>query len=382
MRFDHRAGETLFVDWAGATAAYTEGGAQQQAAVFVAVLGASDYIYAGVYRDMTQGNWLQAHVDAFEYIGGVPEKVVPDNPRTAVSRACRYDPELNPAYRELAEHYAVAVVPARPYKPRDKAKAENGVRNVGQQIIARLGRMQFLSFGELRSKTLELCDELNARAFSKREGSRRSLFEQIERSELKPLPTQPFQRGEWTKCTVFKDYHIELKGFYYSAPVQHIGAVVDVRICGEVMEIYRDGRRVAAHPSIPPDGGRASTLPEHMPPHHRAILDQTVEDYLEKAARCGGNCQRVVKEIIDGFPRPEMGFRSCQGILRLAQRHGHRRMEQACMRSLELGVPRYRTISNMLKNGMEQIGPAPEPPPVQHANVRGSDYYEKTGSGT
>ncbi len=381
MRFDHRAGETLFVDWAGATVAYTEGGEERQAAVFVAVLGASDFTYACVYRDMTQGNWLQAHIDAFEYMGGVPEKVVPDNPRTAVSRACRYDPELNPAYRELAEHYAVVVMPARPYKPRDKAKAENGVRNVGQQIIARLRRMQFLSFGELRSKTLELREELNARKFSKREGCRRSLFEKIERSALKALPARRFQRGEWTKATVFKDYHIKQKDFYYSVPVQHIGAKVDVRSSGQTLEIYRDGLRIAVHPSVPPDGKRASTHPEHMPPNHRAILDQTVEDYLRKAAHCGENCRRVVEEIIGSFPRPEMGFRSCQGILRLVRRHGHRRMEQACMRSLEIGSPRYRTIDNMLKNRMEQVEPVPEPDPVQHANVRGSDYYEKTGSG-
>jgi transposase len=380
MRFEHRAGETLFVDWAGATIQYLENGVRRQGAMFVAVLGASDLTYACVYRDMTQSNWLQAHIDAFAYFGGVPEKVVPDNPRTATSRACRYDPELNPAYRELAEHYDVAVIPARPYKPRDKAKVENGVRNVGQQIIARLQRMQFLSFGELRTKTLELCDALNVRPFSKRDGSRRSLFEELERAALKPLPAQPFVRGEWKKATVFKDYHIELKGFFYSVPVQYIGAKVEVRTCGQILEIYYEGLRVAVHPIVPADGKQASTIAEHMPAHHRAILDQSVEDYLEKASRCGANCRRVAEEILNSFPRPEMGFRSCQGLLRLVKLYGHQRTEQACMRSLESGMPRYSIIGNMLKNHMEHIGPMPDSPPIRHANVRGSDYYDKTGS--
>ena len=324
---------------------------------------------------MTQDNWLQAHVDAFTYIGGVPEKVVPDNPRTAVSRACKYDPDLNPAYRALAEHYAVAVIPARPGKPRDKAKAENAVRNVGQQVIARLRRQQFRSFGQLRSAARMLVDQLNRRPFSKREGSRRSLFEQIEREALRPLPRESFSRGEWKKATVFKDYHIELNGFYYSTPAKHIGASVEVRLAGDALEIYRDGMRIAVHPRTPPEGKRASTLAEHMPPGHRGIMRRTAEDYLEKAERCGANCRQVTEAVLGSFPHPEMGFRSCQGILRLTRRYGHRRMEQACMRSLEIGSPRYRTISNMLANGVEREGPLPERVPIRHGNVRGSSYY-------
>lgn len=379
MRFEPRAGDALFVDWAGATVRYREGGTEHEAAVFVAVLGASDYIYAGVYRDMTQSNWLQAHVDAFDHIGGVPERVVPDNPRTGVSRACRYDPELNPAYRELAEHYAVAVIPARPRKPRDKARAENAVRNVGQQIIARLRRMQFLSFGDLRLKMRELNEQLNRRPFAKREGCRLSLFEEVERPQLKPLPAQPFSRGEWRKATVFKDYHIELEGHYYSVPARHIGARVEVRLCGDALEIYLDGLRIAVHPRIPPDGKRASTCPEHMPPEHRGIVERTAEDYLAKAARCGPNCLQLMSLVLDKYPRPELAFRSCQGIVRLAGQYGHERMERACLRSLEAGSARYATVRNLLQNGMESIGEQPDPEPISHGNVRGSDYYA-TGS--
>ena len=375
MRFEHRAGETLFVDWAGATVPYIENGSEKKAAVFVAVLGASDYTFVGVYSDMALPNWLRAHADAFEYLGGVPEKVVPDNPRTGVSRACRYDPELNPAYRRLAEHYGVAVVPARPYKPRDKAKVENGVRNSGQQILARLGRMQFICLGQVRQACATLLEQLNARPFSKREGCRRRLFEEVDRPVLRPLPQQRFCPGEWKKATVFKDYHIELSRFYYSVPFQHIGCRVDVRLSGEILEIYHDSLRIAVHPRTPPDGKRASTLPEHMPPEHRAVMDRTVDDYLEKAGNCGGNCRQVMATILESFPRPEMGFRSCQGILRLAQRYGHTRLEQACMRSLEINSPRYRTIDNMLANRMETIGPTPDPEPVRHSNVRGSSYY-------
>lgn len=379
MRFEHKAGETLFVDWAGSTVAYRENGADFSAAIFVGVLGASDYIYAGAYRDMALDNWLQAHVDAFDYIGGVPARLVPDNPRTGVSRACRYDPELNPAYAELAAYYSVTVLPARPARPRDKAKAENGVRLVGQQVIARLRRMQFLSFGQVRAAVADLREEINRRPFSKREGSRRSLFDEIERGELKPLPARPFSRGRWVRATVFKDYHIELGGFYYSVPYRHIGASVDVRICGNDLEIYLDGLRIAAHPCPPAGGARASTLAEHMPPDHRAFMSQTVEDYLEKASRCGPRCRELMEAMLRSYPRPEMGFRGCQGILRLAQRYGRERLESACARSLDAGSARYRTVRNLLENRLEQVESLPDPEPIRHGNVRGSGYYAGTG---
>jgi len=375
LRQECRAGEALFVDWAGSTVPYMENGKEREAHVFVAVLGGSDLVFADVFTDERLPSWIRAHVEAFTFLGGVPETVVPDNPKTAVTAACRYEPDLNHAYQELAEYYGTVILPARVRKPRDKARAENGVRNVGQRIMAPLRHCQFMSLGEVREAVLEQRRLLNERPFQKRAGCRRTLFEQVEKPVLRPLPAHPLPVGEWRQSTVYKDYHIELDRLYYSVPYRYIGETVDVRLGDRTVEIFHDGLRLAVHPRQP-ENGKASTLPEHRTMAHRSYIERDADSFIAKAAAVGGNCAQAVKTILQNFPHPEMAFRSCEGILRLGRQHGAQRLEVACLRCLESGTVRYRHIEQMLSNRMEHIGPAEaDPTPVRHANLRGPAYY-------
>ncbi len=376
LRRDCPAGEALFVDWAGSTIPYRENGEDREAQVFVAVLGASDLVFAEVFPDQRVPSWIRAHVEAFSFLGGVTRTVVPDNPKTALTAACRYDPDLNPAYRELAEYYGTAILPARVRKPRDKARVENSVRNVGQRILAPLRKCQFASLGEVREAVIEQRQRLNDRPFQKREGCRRSLFDQVEKASLLPLPAHPLLVGEWRQATVYKDYHIEADGYYFSVPHRYIGQSVDVRLNDRTVEIFHDGLRIAVHPRRPENGQRASTRPEHRTGAHRGYIERNAEGFIAKAAAVGPNCTQAVKTLLASFPHPEMGFRSCEGILRLGRQHGAQRLEVACMRCLETGTVRYRYIDQMLGNRMEHIGPAEaDPTPVRHANLRGPAYY-------
>lgn len=378
MRREHEVGDKMFVDWAGQSLRYTDPqGRQHEAYMFVAVLGASNYIYANVFPDMKLGSWLRAHIEAFEFYGGVPAAVVPDNTKTGVKHPCRYDPELNPAYQNLAEHYNTAVIPARVRKPRDKAKAENAVQNVGQRIIAALRNANLSSFGEAVQAVREKRRELNERPFSKMDGCRRSLFEEIEKDALKPLPARAFSAGKWQKAKVYKDYHVQVDYKYYSTPYTYIGKEVEVRITDRTLEIYHDGQRIAAHP-YPAPNGRASTLEEHRPPKHMAVINRSAEVFVERAGKIGGNCTNVVKTLLQHFPHPEMGFRSCEGVLRLGKRYGEDRLEHACMRALESGDVRYRHIADMLKNRREHLRlEIEERKPVRHRNIRGASYYAR-----
>jgi len=376
LRRDCPAGEALFVDWAGSTLRYRDNGEDREAQVFVGVLGASDLVFAEVFADQRLPSWIRAHVEAFTFLGGVTRTVVPDNPKTALTAACRYDPELNPAYQELAAHYGTVILPARVRKPRDKARVENSVRNTGQRILAPLRDRVFGSLGEVHEAVLEQRRLLNERPFQKREGCRRSLFEQVEKALLLPLPAHAMLVGEWREATVYKDYHIEQEGHYFSVPHRYIGQCVDVRLNDRSLEIFHDGLRIAVHPRRPENGQRASTLPEHRTRAHRAYIERDAESFITKAAAVGPNCTQAVKALLASFPHPEMGFRSCEGILRLGRQHGHQRLEVACMRCLESGTARYKYIEQMLSNRREHLGPAEaDPAPVCHANLRGPAYY-------
>lgn len=374
LRREFKPGEVMFVDWAGTKVHYSESGEVNTASLFVAVLGASDMIYAGVYRNEQQENWLNGHMDAFEFFGGVPEKVVPDNPKTGTIKACIYDPVLNRSYTELAAHYQVAVIPARPGKPQDKGKVENAVRLIGQRIIIHLKRMQFFSFGELVKATEAYNKNSNLRSFSRQPGCRKSLFEEVEKKALKPLPRQRFSMGVWKKVTIFSDYHIVHKGYYFSVPYTLIGKKVDVRVTEKSLEIFHQSSCVAIHPSRPLKG-KASTLPEHRPKQHSSVMEVHKDLLMDQAADIGINCERVVEEIMSGYPRPEMGFRGCQGVIRLSKHYGRKRLEKACSRALELESARYRTIADMLANQLENVASKPEKQPVSHANIRGKNYY-------
>ncbi|HVA62135.1 MAG TPA: IS21 family transposase, partial [Terriglobales bacterium] len=338
----------------------------------------SNYTYAEAFADETLPHWIAAHVHTFEFLGAVPQMVVPDNPRTGVSRACRYEPDLNPTYQELTRHYAVGVLPARPYKPRDKAKVECGVLIVERWIVAALRHRRFHSLGDLNAAIRELLDRLNRRPFKKRPGCRLSLFEELDRPALRPLPAAAFELALWSRATVNIDYHIQFEHSFYSVPHHLARQAVEVRSTPATVEIFHRGVRVASHRrALKPQF--AVTDPQHRPKAHRAHLDWPPSRMIAWARQAGPQTAAAVEHILAAHPHPEMGYRSCLGVIRLGQRHGAERLEAAARRALATGCVNYRSLDSILRRGLDREpfgAQPPTSPAAEHANLRGPDYYQ------
>ena len=300
-----------------------------QAQIFVAVLGASNYTYAEATLTQTLPDWIGAHTRAFAFLGGVPNVLVPDNLKAAVTTAHRYEPDLNPTYQDMANHYGVAVVPTRVRKPRDKAKVEVAVQIVERTILAVLRHRSFFSLAELNAAIRELLHTLNTRAFKKLSGSRRSLFESVDKPALNPLPSTRYEYAEWKKVRVHIDYHVEFQRHYYSVPHALIRKQLDLRITATTLECFHKGVRVAAHHRSPLPG-RHTTLPEHMPEKHRRYGDWTPERFQRWAATIGPATAQLIANRLRQRRHPEQAYRSCLGILRLAKTYGDDRLEAAC----------------------------------------------------
>jgi transposase len=380
MRQVHRAGEKLFVDYCGQTVPVVDGrtGEVHEAQVFVAVWGASNFTYAEATWSQSLPDWIGAHVRAFEFSGGVAEIVVPDNPRTGVKTPCRYEPELNPTYRDLATHYGTVVLPARVRRPRDKAKVEVGVQVVQRWILARLRQRTFFSLAALNEAIRELLARLNDRPFRKLPGSRRSLFESLDRPAMRPLPAYRFVYAEWKKARVNVDYHAEVERHYYSVPYQLVGQQLDVRVSAQTVECFLKGKRVASHVRSFRHGLH-TTVTAHMPRAHRDYVEWTPERLVRWAQQSGPAVAALVEAVLTKHVHPQQGFRSCLGILRLGQRHGAERLEAACRRALAIGGPSYRSVRSILDRRLEtQLELDTEPAPVRpaaHENLRGASYY-------
>ncbi len=379
MRQDHRAGEKLFVDYAGQTVPVIDRttGEIREAQIFVAVMGASNYTYAEATWSQSIPDWTGSHVRAFEYLNGVPELIVPDNLRSGVSKAHRYDPDLNPTYQEMAAHYAVAVVPTRVRKPRDKAKVENGVLVVERWILAALRHRQHFSLSELNASIKELLEKLNSRPFRKLPGCRRERFELLDKPVLQPLPTEPYVYAEWQKARVHIDYHVAIEGHYYSVPYTLIKKEVEARITRNTIEFIYRGDRVASHQRSD-QKGHHSTIAAHMPESHRQAGEWTPERLIAWAARTGPATEQLIRNAFEAGKQLQPVCRSCLGILRLGKSYGEARLEAACQRALILGSYRYQSIESILKHRLDQQPQEEHQEPALpdgHGNIRGAYYY-------
>ena len=379
MRQDHRAGDKLFVDYAGQTVPIVnrDTGEVTNAQIFVAVLGASNYTYAEATLTQTLPDWIGAHTRAFAFLGGVPTILVPDNLKAAVTTAHRYEPDLNPTYQDMAHHYGVAVVPTRVRKPRDKAKVEVAVQIVERTILAVLRHRSLFSLAELNAAIRELLHALNARAFKKLPGSRLSVFESVDKPALKPLPTTSYEYAEWKKVRVHIDYHVEFQRHYYSVPHALIRKQLDLRITATTLECFHKGARVAVHHRSPLPG-RHTTLPEHMPEKHRRYDNFTPERFQRWATSVGPATAQLIANRLCQRRHPEQAYRSCLGILRLAKTYGDERLEAACARALLLGTDRYKSIASILEHRLDQQPPSTQHElnlPTDHDNLRGPGYY-------
>ncbi len=381
MRQTYRAGEKMFVDYAGPSMRWIdrETGEVHEMLLFVTVLGASNYMYAEAQPSQQLECWIAGHINAFEYFGGVPEVIVPDNTKTGVSKACRYEPDLNPTYHEMATHYGTVVIPARPKKPDDKAKVEVGVLIAERELMAPLRNRRFFSPAEVNLALRQQLEKLNHRPFQKLEGCRRSVYKALDKPALKPLPQNRYEIAEWRSAKVNVDYHIEVAHNFYSVPYQLVKQQVDVRLSARMVEVLFKNKRVASHQR---SYGRGiyTTDASHRPASHTRHLEWTPSRLLNWAASVGPDCAKVAQQILESKPHPEQGYRACLGLMRLCRQYGNERMNAACSRALTINAASYKSVKSILGNGLDRITPelsVPSGPATNHAHLRGPQYYQE-----
>lgn len=380
MRQRHKAGEKVFVDWAGQTMPLTDPttGEVSQAQIFVAALGFSNYLYVEATPSQEKQYWLSCHVRAYRFYGGLSGIVVPDNPKVAVTSPCRYEPDLNPAYQEFARHYQLAVIPARVRKPKDKSKVEVGVQVVERWVLAPLRDRIFFSLAELNHALGEQLQKVNDRPRSGLNQSRRELFELIDQPALRPLPSTDYEFAHILKSRVDPDYHVELEQHFYSVPYRLVHKVVELRYTSTLLEVYSSGQRVASHLRNYEPG--QTTIPEHMSPAHRRMIEWTPSKLIQWSIDLGSATKEMIQSILDQPRHPEQNYRSCLGFLQLERKYGRLRLEKACARALSFDLHTYQQVRAILKSGQDFL---PLPASVSevsicqtHANIRGAQFYQ------
>ncbi|MGR5165483.1 IS21 family transposase [Vibrio owensii] len=379
MRQVHKAGERLFIDYCGPTMDVVDpdSGEVRTAQIFVATMGASSYTYAEATWSQGLEDWVMSHVRCFDFLEGTPEIVVPDNLKSSTTRACRYDPDINPTYQQMLAHYGVAVMPARPRKPKDKAKVETAVQVVERWIMAKLRHETFFSLSSLNYRIKELLVELNQRPMQKLKSSRYELFTQLDKPELNALPQQAYQYTYVKKVRVHMDYHVELEGHYYSVPYRLLREQLEAHISGELVTLYHNGQLVSSHPRKRQFG--YSTLEKHMPENHRQYAQWTPERFLKWGAVSGDSTVKLMNHILDSKDHPTQAYRYLMGLMQLHKPYGYHRLNDACKRALATGVYRLKGIKSILEKGLDQRA-LPQPTSdhladLEHCNVRGSEYY-------
>jgi transposase len=378
MRQTHIAGEKMFVDYSGTKLQVMDWttGEVLTAELFVGVLGASSLTYAEATWTQSLPDWIGAHTRAFNYFGGVTAMVVSDNLKSGVIKACFYEPNVNRTYEEMAKHYKTAIVPARPKKPRDKAKVEAGVQVATRWVIAKIRKRTFFTLAELNAAIRDCVEQINNRVTRHLGSSRRSLFEQVEKAALKPLPATEYVLAYWKQCRAGIDYHVEIDKHYYSVPYTLMRQELWASYTASTVEVFHRGKRVAAHRRGPPNRGH-TTLPEHMPSSHRRYADWTLERIKREAGEIGPNASALVEIILREKRHPEQGFRSCLGIVRLVGRFPRERVEAACERALAVGTRSFSSVKSILNTKLDRKRPekAAEGPAIVHDNIRGPTFY-------
>jgi transposase len=374
MRQIHRAGEKLFIDYAGPTMGMTDG---SRAHIFVAAMGASSYTFACATPRETMVDWIESTVKALSYFGGVTQLIIPDNPRAMIADPNRYEPRANDTVLDFARHYGTSILPARPFSPKDKAKAESAVQIVERWIMARLRHQRFDTIYEVNNAILPLLKQLNERPFQKLPGSRASTFAEIDAPALQPLPMQRYEIAHFKTVTVHIDYHIEVDKHRYSVPHAWVGQVLEARITATTVEILHRGQRIASHAynSRPRD---FSTVKEHMPAAHRAHMEWTPQRLIDWGKTIGPATAVAVTRILEERKHPEHGYRACLGLLSLARRYGKPRLEAGCMLALQIGACQYRHVRDILANNRDKntVTTTTEWVSPNHANVRGPGHYQ------
>lgn len=379
MRQEHRYGEKVFIDYSdGLSIIDLATGEIMLTQLFVAVWGASNYTYAEATLSQTLPEWIGSHRRSLEYFQCAPRVLVPDNLKSGVSKACKYEPELNPTYADMAEHYGCAVVPARPRKPRDKAKAEAGVLLAQRWILAVLRKRTFYSLAELNAAIRECLERLNTRPMRRLKKSRREVFESLDRPSALPLPVRPYEYAEWLKAKVGFNYHIDVDEHSYSVPFQLLHEKLDIRLTAATIEAFRKGERVAAHARSYVKG-QYTTLREHMPPEHRAYAEWNPSRFIKWAGKTGTATAQLVEKVLAGRTYPEQAYKACMGIINLGRHYEPERVEAAAARALKYNACSYRSLKAILASGLDKQPDRQEAGQMSlplHQNIRGKEYYQ------
>jgi len=379
MRQVHKAGEKLFVDYAGQTMSIVNQatGEVDQAEIFVAVLGASNYIFAEATRSQKLIDWTGSHVRAFEYFGGVTELIIPDNLKSATNKACRYDPVLNSSYQQLAEHYGTVVIPARPRKPKDKSKAEIGVQIIERWILAKLRHHTFFSLNELNICIKSLLEEVNNKPYQKLKGTRREWFESIDKPVLSPLPKHPYEYTEIKLVKVNIDYHIQFDDHCYSVPHHLVGERIEIHAKANIVVFFFRGKQVSSHVRKYYPG--MTTTPEHMPERHQKHLQWSPERLMNWAQSIGDEVLKWVKSLLDQKDHPEQAYRVCLGLLNLSKSYDELRLNNACLVANQKKLYRLKQVKNILKSNLDTLVKIEEKQlpllPQNHENIRGPHSF-------
>jgi transposase len=386
MRQIHKAGEKCFVDYAGMTLPWvdTTNGIIHEAQIFVGALGASQFTFVEATATQQLPDWTQSHVHMFEAFQGVPNIVVPDNLKSGVHRSHRYDPDINQNYQALGEHYGFAIVPARAFKPTDKAKVENAVGCIEMQILAPLRHQTFTNLPSINAAIKARLAVFLNQPFQKMKVSRQELYEAIDKPALKPLPLEPYQYAEWKKAKIHIDYHFVFDDHYYSVPYRYIHKPTEIRGTSKTVECFHQGIRIAAHARSFKRYGY-TTLNEHMPEAHRAQAEWTPERIQRWAQKIGSETAAFINSMIASRPFPEQAYRACLGTLRLGNKYTELRLEKACAKGLAVGATRYQQIESILKKGLEEVPLLAESESTaisDHSNIRGPNYYQQPGDVT
>lgn len=386
MHIEHRAGDKMYVDFAGKKLGLVDRktGELTEVEMFVAILGASQLTYVEAVPSQKKEDWIRANENAFRYIGGVTRAIVPDNLKSGVTKSCKYEPDINPEYADFAAHYGTVILPARPNKPKDKSLVENAVNLTYQRVYAPLRNCVFYALPELNRAIRDQLEKHNNTPMQRPGVSRRQLFEETERAALLPLPVRRYELKRFQKpAAIHKNYHVYLTedGHYYSVPheyrLKNGGKAGIIYTSGDV-EIYQDNVRIAFHKRDYRRNGY-TTAPEHMPSHHRHYAEWNPERFLQAAERRGLHVRRLVKMILEASRHPEQAFKTCDGVIHLSRKFGDSRLNRACERALKFGALSYRAVKNILESGLDQVDE--EEPGLSvmpnHENIRGGEYYDE-----
>ena len=381
MHIQHKPGDKLMVDWAGTTMPLYNSvtGSVTKAYIFVGTLPFSMYCYAEACPDMKESSWINANIHMVHFLGGATRLLVPDNLKTGIiSNRKHEDPVANRSYQEFAEHYHMALLPARVLTPKDKAAVEGNVGKITTHIIARLRNEKFFDLAEMNAAISECLDEFNRAPFEKRDGSRQSVFDEEELSFLQVLPKIPYEYAWWKQATVQLNYHIGLEYQNYSCPYTYARKRVDVRVAQNLVEIFYQGQRIASHPRLYGKRGQYSTVVEHMPPNHQLYSEWDSKRFRRWAKKTGDSTYIVIDRLLTSYRVEEQAYKGCLSLLKLCDKYGSKRLELACGEALkQVPLPRYNIINRILVTGQDQKVPhlQQSPAPSEHAFMRGSAYY-------